>query len=168
MLEHHDKSRFATTAISWGPDDDSEMRARIKQSAEFIDVRGDADGKIAELIRGREIDIAVDLMGFTQNARTAILAMRPAPIQVSHLGYVGTMGAKYIDYLVADRIIVPDDRREFYSEKIVYMPNSFQPNDRKRRISEKVVTRAQVGSSARRFRVLLLQPRLQDRSRHVR
>jgi protein O-GlcNAc transferase len=145
MLEHHDRGRFATTAIAWGPDDNSEMRARIKQSSEFIDVTGESDAGIADLMRGKEIDIAVDLMGFTQHSRTAILAMRPAPIQVSHLGYVGTMGTKYIDYLIADRIIVPDDKREFYSEKIVYMPNSFQPNDRQRRIGTNAVTRAEAG-----------------------
>ena len=96
-------------------------------------------------MREMEIDIAIDLNGFTQDARTNIFAMRPAPIQVNYLGYPGTMGAPYIDYIIGDRIAIPDHEQKFYSEKIVYMPNSFQANDRKRSVSEKVFTRVELG-----------------------
>ena len=111
----------------------------------FIDGSNMVDQKIAQLIREQEIDIAVDLNGFTYGSRTDIFAARPAPIQINYLGYPGTMGASYIDYIIADQIVVPNHQQEFYSEKIVYMPNSFQANDRYRSISEKKFTRAELG-----------------------
>jgi predicted O-linked N-acetylglucosamine transferase (SPINDLY family) len=92
-----------------------------------------------------EIDIAVDLKGFTHDARPGILAFRPAPVQVNYLGHPGTMGAPYIDYLIADRRIVPDGHERHYSEKIVYLPDSYQCNDRKRRIAERTPARAEEG-----------------------
>ena len=146
MFECHDTSRFETAAISWGPDDDSAIRNRIKNAFErFINVDTQDEATIAALIREMEIDIVVDLMGFTEDLRTRIVAARPAPIQANYLGYVGTMGAPYIDYIIADKILIPKDQYEFYSEKIVCLPNSFQINDRKRRISDKVFTRAEAG-----------------------
>ncbi len=146
MFECHDKSRFETTAIAWGPHDGSEIRDRIRKSVErFIDVNTQGAVEIASLIRELEIDIAVDLMGFTRNLRTGIFATRPAPIQVNYLGYVGTMGAPYIDYIIADRIVVPPDQYKFFSEKIVCLPNSFQVNDRDRRIADKIFVRAEAG-----------------------
>jgi protein O-GlcNAc transferase len=92
-----------------------------------------------------EIDIAVDLKGFTQDARPGILALRPSPVQVNYLGYPGTMGAPYIDYLIADRCIVPDGHKRFYSEKIVHLPDSYQCNDRKRVIADRTPARADEG-----------------------
>ena len=146
MFECHDKSRFDVTAISLGPDDNSEMRQRLKASFErFIDVKTYSDDQIANLVRSSEVDILVDLMGFTADSRTGIFARRPAPIQVNYLGYLGTMGAEYIDYIIADRIVIPETQHDFYAEKIVYLPNSFQPTDRQRRISDKKFTRAEAG-----------------------
>jgi len=146
MFECHDSSRFETTAISWGHDDDSAIRKRIKKSFErFIDVEKEDQGKIAQLLRELEIDIAVDLMGFTEESRTHVMAARPAPIQVNYLGYVGTTGTQYIDYIIADRVLIPRDQDEFYSEKIVCLPNSFQVNDRDRRIGDKVFARRDAG-----------------------
>jgi predicted O-linked N-acetylglucosamine transferase (SPINDLY family) len=146
MLECHDKSRFDVTAISFGPDDNSEMRQRLKASFEhFIDGKTFSDEQIANLVRSSEVDILVDLMGFTTDSRTGIFARRPASIQINYLGFIGTMGAEYIDYIIADQIVVPENQREFYSEKIVYLPNSFQPNDRERRIADKIFTRAEAG-----------------------
>ena len=104
----HDKSRFDVTAISFGPDDNSEMRQRLKTSFErFIDAKTYSDDQIANLVRSSEVDILVDLMGFTTDSRTGIFARRAAPIQVNYLGYPGTMGAEYIDYIIADRIVIP-------------------------------------------------------------
>jgi protein O-GlcNAc transferase len=146
MLECHDKSRFDVTAISFGSDDNSETRQRLKASFErFIDATTYSDEQIANLVKSSEVDILVDLMGFTEGSRTNIFARQPAPIQVNYLGYLGTMGAEYIDYIIADRIVIPENQRDFYAEKIVYLPNSFQPTDRERRISDKKFTRAEAG-----------------------
>ncbi len=126
LFEQHDKSRFDVTAISFGPDDKSQMRHRISQAFEqFVDVRNDSDRDIAELIRRLEIDIVVDLKGHTQNARFDIFARRAAPIQVNYLGYPGTMGASYIDYIMADSAIIPADHSRFYSEQVVWLPDSY-------------------------------------------
>jgi predicted O-linked N-acetylglucosamine transferase (SPINDLY family) len=111
----------------------------------FIDVRNMSDRDIALLARSLEIDIGVDRDGFTEGARTNIFAMRAAPLQVNYLGYPGTMGADYIDYLIADSTLIPASHQPHYSEKIVYLPNSYQPNDRKRRISDKTFTRSELG-----------------------
>jgi predicted O-linked N-acetylglucosamine transferase (SPINDLY family) len=100
--------------------------------------------EIAELAREMKIDIAVDLAGFTTDSRTGIFAFRAAPLQVNYLGYPGTMGAAYIDYLIADKTLIPDESRQHYSEKIVYLP-SFQVNDSRRKISERVFTREELG-----------------------
>ena len=146
LFDTHDKNRFETVAISFGPDDTSAMRGRLMRAFDrFIDVRDKSDGAAAALIREMEIDIAVDLKGFTQDGRPGILALRPAPVQVNYLGHPGTMGARYIDYLIADRRIVPDGHERHYSEKIVYLPDSYQANDRKRRIAERTPTRADEG-----------------------
>ncbi len=146
MLERHDKSRFDVTAISLGPDDNSEMRRRLKASFErFVDAEKHSDDQISGLIKELEIDILVDLAGFTEGSRPNIFAQRAAPIQVNYLGYPGTMGADYFDYIIADRTVIPEDQRKFYSEKIVYLPNSFQPADRERRISDKQFTRTDAG-----------------------
>lgn len=146
LIEGHTKERFSVTGISLQSEDTSETGQRMKRAFEtFIDGSNMVDQKIAQLIREQEIDIAVDLNGFTYGSRTDIFAARPAPIQINYLGYPGTMGASYIDYIIADQIVVPNHQQEFYSEKIVYMPNSFQANDRYRSISEKKFTRAELG-----------------------
>jgi predicted O-linked N-acetylglucosamine transferase (SPINDLY family) len=136
LFERHDKSRFEITAVSFGPDQDSRIRHRIRKSFDrFIDARLMSDDEIANLIREMEIDIAVDLKGFTQNSRTSIFSKRPAPIQVNYLGYPGTMGPDYIDYIIGDRFVIPEDHQKFYSEKVVYLPESYQANDTERKIA---------------------------------
>jgi len=104
-----------------------------------------SDRDTALLLKRMEIDIAVDLMGYTRGCRPGILAFRPAPVQVNYLGYPGTMGADYIDYIVADRFLLPADQHCFYTEKVVYLPDTYQPNDYKRRISENTRTRVEAG-----------------------
>ena len=111
----------------------------------FIDVRNRSDLAVALLSRELGIDIAVDLKGFTQNFRTGIFACRAAPIQVNYLGYPGTMGADYIDYIVADPILVADAEQQHYAEKIVWLPDSYQVNDTRRRIEDCTPSRAETG-----------------------
>jgi len=145
-FEHHDKQRFETTAISLHPDDGSETRKRIETAFDrFIDVKAMSDADIAAKLRELEIDIAIDLNGFTGDARTGILSHRPAPVQVNYLGYPGTMGAPYVDYIIADPMVIPAEDRMHYSEQIVYLPNAYQANDRKRRIAERTPTRSEAG-----------------------
>jgi protein O-GlcNAc transferase len=146
LFEQHDKSRFETFAFSLGPDDKSATRVRTEQAFEhFHDVRGRSDQDIAQLMRASEIDIAVDLNGLTQGARVNVLAFRPAPIQVNYLGYPGTMGADYIDYIIADRTVIPEDQQQFYMEKVVYLPDAYQANDDRRAISDETPARAEAG-----------------------
>ncbi|HMI97693.1 MAG TPA: tetratricopeptide repeat protein [Micropepsaceae bacterium] len=149
LFEHHDKSRFETIAVSLVGDDGSEMRARTRAAFDgFIDADRQTDVETAALLRRMEVDIAVDLMGFASGCRPGILALRPAPVQVNYLGHPGTMGASYVDYIVADRIVIPDEHRRFYTEKIVILPDTYQCNDSKRRIAEKTPTRAEAGLPA--------------------
>ena len=137
VFEAHDKDRFDLYAISLGRNDHSETRMRLEKAFEgFIEVGDRTDGEIADLVRDLEIDIAVDLKGLTKGARPGIFALRPAPIQVNYLGYPGTMGVDYIDYLVADRVIIPEADQRWYAENIVYLPDTYQCNDAKRIITE--------------------------------
>jgi predicted O-linked N-acetylglucosamine transferase (SPINDLY family) len=146
MFECHDRARFKTTAISIGPDDNSELRNRLKDAfAFFLDVKSLGDDEIAYQIRQNEIDILVDLTGFTTHARPGIFARRPAPIQINYLGFPATMGADYIDYMIADSTVVPRSHQQHYTEKIIYLPNSYQANDSKRAISEKEFSREGLG-----------------------
>ena len=125
----HDRNRFEIYAFSYGPDTKDEMNLRIKVGVDhFHDVRTMSYEDVAMLARSVELDIAVDLGGFTQLARTGIFAMTAAPIQISYIGYLGTMGANYYDYLVADRTLIPEEKQHHYSEKIAYLP-SYQVND---------------------------------------
>jgi protein O-GlcNAc transferase len=151
LLEHHDKSRFELLAFSFGLDRRDEMRTRISAAMDqFVDVRFLSDAEVVRLSREREVDIAVDLTGFTQQARTGIFARRAAPIQVNYLGYPATMGASYIDYLIADETLIPPDSRQHYSEEIIYLPDTFQANSRIPS-SETRYTRAQERLPVRAF-----------------
>src|SRR5882672_2266502 len=146
VLEHHDRSRFETIALSFGPDDGSEMRARLKRGCDrFIDVRTKNDSEIAAMVRQFEVDIAIDLKGFTEGSRPGIFAHRAAPVQVNYLAHPGTMGAPYMDYILADKTVIPPEHRSSYSEKIVYLPDSYQANDAARRVAERDPSRAEAG-----------------------
>lgn len=145
LFERHDQQRFETIGVSFGPDDQGEMRARLQRSfSRFLDVRMKSDLEVAHLMKELEIDIAVDLKGFTRDARTGILAQRPAPIQVNYLGYPGTMGADYVDYIIADRYVIPEREQKHYAEKVVYLPDSYQVNDSKRPIAERTPSRTEL------------------------
>jgi protein O-GlcNAc transferase len=129
LIEAHDRDRFEVTAISYGPDDGSAMRRRMAEAFDrFVDVRTMSDGEAARGMRELEIDIAVDLSGYTTHARTRILAQRPAPIQVGYLAYPGTTGSAWIDYLITDRFLTPPDLQPFFTEKFAVLPDCFQVN----------------------------------------
>jgi predicted O-linked N-acetylglucosamine transferase (SPINDLY family) len=146
LFEAHDATRFETTAVSFGPETNDPMRERLRRAfPRFLDVRDRSDRDVANALRELEIDIAVDLKGFTANSRTGIFAFRAAPLQVNYLGYPGTMGAPYIDYIIADRVVIPSDRESHYTEKVVRLPDAYQVNDAQRRIADKSPTRVQAG-----------------------
>jgi predicted O-linked N-acetylglucosamine transferase (SPINDLY family) len=146
VFEHHDRTRFDTTAISLGPDNASTMRRRIEAAFDrFINVRALSDAEIATMMREMEIDIAIDLNGQAAGARPGILAYRPAPVQTSYLANCGTMGVPFIDYIIADPIVIPEDQVCHYTEKVVYIPNSFQCNDSQRHVPLSTASRTDVG-----------------------
>ena len=146
LFERHDRSRFEILGFSFGPDTVDEMSQRVSAAMDrFLDLRSMPDREVAELSRRLEVDIAVDLKGFTKHSRTGIFAERAAPIQVNYLGYPGTMGADYMDYLVADPTLIPEADRQHYSEKILYLPDSYQVNDSRRPISPEPCARAGEG-----------------------
>ena len=146
LFEQHDRKNFKIFAYSYGRSHSDGMRSRATQAVdEFYDVNHRVDSEIAELCRGHKIDIAVDLKGYTQNTRLEIFSHRLAPVQISYLGYPGTTGAPFIDYLIADERVIPAEHSNCYSETVIYLPHSYQVNDDSRVISDSVMTRADAG-----------------------
>ena len=146
VLELHDRHRFRIVVFNFGPLTHDPMQLRIEAAVDsFFDVSGLSDSGVAALSRKTGVDIAIDLKGFTQNQRAGIFANRAAPIQINFLGYPGTMGVDYVDYIIADEELIPEASRSFYAEKIIYLPGSYQPNDRKRPISVGAPTRSEYG-----------------------
>ena len=146
LFEYHDKNSFELIAFSFGPDQQDVWRKRVLVSFDqFIDVTLKSNEEVSLLSREMEIDIAIDLKGYTQDCRPGIFAKRVAPIQVSYLGYPGTMAVDYMDYLIADPTLIPEESQQHYSEKIVYMPNSYQVNVSQRNLSEILLSRADLG-----------------------
>lgn len=146
VFEAHDRENFEWIAFSFGPDDNTALSMRVRRSFDkFLDVRAYSDRVVAQLARELEIDIAIDLKGFTQDGRAGIFAERAAPIQVNYLGYPGSMGAPYIDYLIADPVIIPDHLRQFYSESVVRLPFCYQANDNQRHIADETPLREEMG-----------------------
>lgn len=146
LIEHHDRARFEVTGISFSRDDGSPMRARIVKAFDrFEDVRTVSDIDVARLLRAREIDIAIDLKAHTEGARAGILAHRPCPVQVNYLGYPGTIGAPWLDYIIGDAVVLPFSDQAFYSEQIVHLPHCYQANDAQRIIAETGPGRGEAG-----------------------
>ncbi len=146
LIELHDKNIFQIIGFSFGPNDNSNMRFRLMNAfTEFYDLNNLSDQEVAQFARKMNIDIAVDLGGFTGANRIAPFSYYVAPLQINYLGYPGTSGAKYIDYIIADTTLIPKSSQQFYTEKIIYLPNSYQANDRKRLISEKKFSRDEFG-----------------------
>jgi predicted O-linked N-acetylglucosamine transferase (SPINDLY family) len=145
LFETHDRSRVEITAFAYGPKAEDPMRDRLERAFDrFLEVADQSDREVTSLARELKIDIAVDLGGYTDYARPKIFALRPAPLQVSYLGYLGTLGVPYMDYLLADATLIPEACRQHYAEKIIYLP-SYQVNDSQRRIAEHAFTRAELG-----------------------
>ena len=146
MLEAHDRSRFELHAYSFGPDRPDAVRRRVVRAMDhFTDVRSLADADVARLSRRAGIDIAVDLMGYTHDARPGILAEGCAPVQVAYMGYPGTLAVPHIHYVVADAVLLPDDQQALYSEKRVAMPHSYMANDSGRVIADRAFSRLELG-----------------------
>jgi predicted O-linked N-acetylglucosamine transferase (SPINDLY family) len=146
LFELHDKAKFELFAFSVSDKIKSKTRTRIEKSFdEFVDVANYSDKEVALLAREKKIDIAIDLGGYTKNSRSSILAMGAAPIQINYLGYPGTTGANYIDYIISDKFIIPNELQHFYSEKIIYLPKCYQPNEESIPISKKIYTRKNEG-----------------------
>ena len=146
VFEHHDKNQFEIFGFSYGPNTDDEMRHRLEKSFDrFIDISNQSDLEVAALSRDLGIDIAVDLTSITQFNRLGIFSHRAAPIQINYLGYPGTSGANYFDYLIADNTVITTSEENYFNEKIIYLPHSYQANDQKRPISEKSFSRSDCG-----------------------
>jgi len=146
VLEQHERNSFTVLGYSFGPDDRSPMRQRMRKAVDcFVDLAEASYLEAAQRIAADEVDILVDLTGYTQCARTQILALRPAPIQVNYLGYTATMGAPFIDYILVDDFIVPAEQQPFYLEQIVHLPGCYQVSDNQRPISQNLPARSACG-----------------------
>jgi predicted O-linked N-acetylglucosamine transferase (SPINDLY family) len=152
VIERHDKSRFEIIGLSLGLDDQSALRSRFAAGFEkFLDVGPMALSELSNLIRNLEVDIVVDLAGFTADARPDVFANRVAPVQVNFLGYPGTMGASYMDYIIADKYVIPEALTHCYDEKVVYLPDTYLPTDSTQSATSHTPTREEVGLPASGF-----------------
>ena len=142
LFELHDKNKFETYAYSFGPDDGSKIRKRVMKTFDkFFDVKSKTTKEIVHHSRELNLDIAVDLKGFTNNNRFDLFIERCAPIQISYLGFPGTTSSDCIDYLIADKIVIPEENKNYYSENIIYLPNSYQVNDSNPDLSKKIFSK---------------------------
>jgi len=152
LFESHDRSRFNLVAFSYGPQVDDEMRQRVvKCFDDFIDVRSMSDLDVTKRSRDLGIDIAIDLKGYAPGGRVGMFSERCAPVQVNFLGFPGTMGSELMDYIIADHVLIPEEYRKYYSEKIVYLPDTYQPNDIQRPMEIETPTRDTLGLPANAF-----------------
>ena len=152
VLRHHDHSKFEIHAFSYGHDKSGEWRQGALKNVEYFhDVVNYSDDQIVKLSRLHKIDIAIDLKGYTAHTRSGLFQYRLAPIQINYLGYPGSMGADFIDYLIADPFVIPDTQRQFYGEKIIYLPNCYQPTDDMREIAQIVTKREDFGLPKKGF-----------------
>ena len=146
VWELHDKSNFEIFAFDNGWDDGSDYRQRIEKTfTKIFDISDTSDLEVAKLIQANEIDILVNMNGFFGAERQLVFSYKPAPIQVNYLGFPGTIGIDYIDYIIADKVVIPEGSRKHYIEKLAYLPNSYQANDDKRKISDSKFSRVQLG-----------------------
>jgi len=152
VLELHDRSRFEVIAFSSNRKKPDGSQQRLERAVDrFIDVEKKSNVEVASLARSLDLDIAVDLGGYTQDNRPDIMALRAAPVQIGYLGYLGTTGASYIDYILADPTVVTTDTERHYSEKVIYLPDTHQANPSKRYVADKVFTRKELRLPAKGF-----------------
>ena len=146
VFRHHDHQKFEIYAFSYGAEPCDEVCTRVKSLfKEFIDIKGLSDQEVIQMSKNMGIDIAVDLTGHTFGGRMNIFAGKAAPIGVNFLGYSGTLGGDFYDYIVADEVLIPPQQQEFYSEKIAYLPHSYMPNDLERKVADKSFAREEFG-----------------------
>jgi len=146
VLEKHDRTNMELFGISLGIDDNSSLRKRYKQVFDhFIDARELRSAELAQWVHQMEIEVLVDLAGYTSGSRVDLFAMRPAPIQVSYLGFPGTLGAAYMDYILADKVVIPEENRPYYQEEVVWLPHAYFPADNTVAIAEQTPSRAACG-----------------------
>jgi predicted O-linked N-acetylglucosamine transferase (SPINDLY family) len=146
ILEQHDRSRFEIFGFDNGWNDESEIRRRIEASCvEIIDINRLSDEAAGAIIRDHQIDILVNLNGYFGEERTGVFARRSAPVQVNYLGFPGTLGAPYMDYIIADRCVIPPGHEDFYDERVVYLPECYQANDNRKEIAPRIFSRAECG-----------------------
>ncbi|HVW75948.1 MAG TPA: tetratricopeptide repeat protein [Rhizomicrobium sp.] len=146
LYELHDRGKFEVIAIDNGGGDGSAMRRRLEAAFDrLLNIKQMTDAQAADRIRSEEIDILVNLNGYFGAPRMGVFARRAAPIQVNYLGFPATLGASYMDYILADRIVIPEQDRRFYDEQVVWLPHSYQVNDRKRAIAAQTPDRAALG-----------------------
>jgi predicted O-linked N-acetylglucosamine transferase (SPINDLY family) len=146
VYENHDHQHFDVYALDNGWNDGGKLRPRMEKAfKEMIDISCMTDRSVIQLIQHLKIDILVNLNGYFGEARQNVFAHHAAPIQVNYLGFPGTLGADYIDYIIADSVVIPPDSRQFYVEKVAYLPNTYQANDSKRAISDKKFSRKELG-----------------------
>ena len=151
-FEHHDRTKFETIGVALGSDDASHLRRRIQGAFDhFLDGWSLSDAEVAARLRALEVDIAIDLNGYSGGIRPGIPARRPAPVQVNYLGYAGTMAVPFMDYIVADRVVIPEAQRVHYTEQIVYLPHTYMPTDSDRPAPASTPTRAEAGLPDRGF-----------------
>jgi predicted O-linked N-acetylglucosamine transferase (SPINDLY family) len=151
VLERHDPSQFEVHAFDNGWSDNSALRKRIESAVRIVPIRGQSDWQAAQQVRDREIDVLINLNGYFGLQRTNIFSLRPAPLQVNYLGFPGTLGAPYIDYLIADQTVIPPDSRAHYTEQIVHLPDCYQPNDSTRQVADQPSRREELGLPAEAF-----------------
>ena len=145
VFEKHDRDKFEIYAYSLYFREDT-LRKRLEETFDvFKDVQGLSDKEVALIAQKDQIDIAVDLTGYTEHCRPGIFAYRAAPVQINYLGYPGTMGAKFMDYIIADQTLIPLDLQEYYTEKPIYLPNSYMATDNTRQVANSPITRLEMG-----------------------
>ena len=143
LLEEHDRQNFEILAFSYGPEKNDSMRKRIVEAVdEFVDVHKNSVHQIVEIARKKNLDVAIHRNGHTRHSKTEVFAQRVAPVQINYLGYPGTIGGDFIDYIVADKVVLPEEHKSYYSEKVISLPHTYQPNDRKRTIPKTQTSRA--------------------------
>ena len=151
IFECHDETKFEIFIYSFSDYQDIFTEELKKNVKKFINITNFSDEAAADIARRDELDIAVDLKGFTKDTRLSIFSLRVAPIQISYLGYPGTIGDNCIDYIIADKVVIPSNLKKFYSEKVIYMPNCYQCNDSKRLVSKKIFQKGDFGLSEQNF-----------------
>lgn len=146
LYERHDREKFEIIALDSGSNDGSPMRTRLEKAFDrWIGITGLSDEQVADVIRDAGIDILVNLNGYFGEARMGVFARKPAPIQINYLGFPATLGAPYIDYIIADKVVIPSAEQRFYDEQVVYLPGSYQANDDQGRLITKAPSRAEAG-----------------------